>query len=400
MNWEDSRMIRTYWAEHDRTLLRLAVFIMAVAALVWLGYEFWRLWQPDLKGAVDLKSLHKFTVDWFAGKPIYRESTKSVYPPATYAILWPVLGWLSLPASKWIFAGTAILALMWCVRLVVRECETVGPLERAFAALIPCSMYATGAAIGNGQFTVHALTALMAGLLLMRRRPQGWYIHLLVPALVLIAFVKPTLAAPFFWILLFVPDSPRPALFAASGYVLLTLFAANFQGYGLATLLGKLLTRSSYVGRTGAQTGNVANLHILLIRLGLPEWSLPVSLLLLIALGFWTYYHRRVELWLLMGVTAYVARIYTYHRWYDDLLILLPMVAFFLIARKRPAASNEDVVAGILLAATILASLAPGGLFLFPEPWNSWYVAGQVLLWTAGLVFLVRRAWIEKKRTD
>jgi hypothetical protein len=240
----------------------------------------------------------------------------------------------------------------------------------------------------------------MAGLLLTRRRPRKWYLHLLVTALVLIAFVKPTLAAPFFWILLFVPDSPRPALFAASGYVLLTLFAAGFQGYGLATLLREFLTRSSYVGSSGIQTGNVANLHILLIRLGLPEWNLPVSLLLLIALGFWTYYHRRVEFWLLMGVTAYVARIYTYHRWYDDLLILLPMVALFLIAKKRPAASNADVVAAILLAATILASLAPGGLFLFPEPWNSWYVVGQVLVWTAGLVFLVRCAWIEKRRTD
>ena len=393
-------MIREFWTKHDRALLRFAVTIMTVAALVWLGYEFWRLWQPGLKGGVDLKLLHRFTRDWFAGAPVYSEEIHAVYPPATYAIMWPLLGWLPLPAALWFFAALSVLTLAWCIRLVVRECCAEGVLEISLAALIPASMYATGAAIGNGQFTVPVITLLMAGLLLMRPKPQQRPAWVLAVVLILIALVKPTVAGPFFWILLFVPASPRPAVLVASGYVALTLFAAAFQELSFTGLLREMMIRGTLAGTGGGQTGNVANLHIGLNELGLPGWILPVSLVTLLFLGFWVYSHRRVELWLLLGVTAYFTRVWTYHRWYDDLLILLPMVAFFRIAKARHVASNADVMAGILLAATMLFSLAPGGLFLFPAPWNSWYVATQFVVWLAGLAFLLRMAWIEKRRPD
>ena len=55
------------------------------------------------------------------------------------------------------------------------------------------------------------------------------------------------------------------------------------------------------------------------------------------------------------------------------------------------------VLAGALLGATILAMLAPGGLFLFPPPWNMHYVAAQVVIWLAGLIFLAEQARFEKQ---
>ena len=54
------------------------------------------------------------------------------------------------------------------------------------------------------------------------------------------------------------------------------------------------------------------------------------------------------------------------------------MIALFRLAKQRPTTAGADVVAGILLAITMLVMLAPGGLFLFPPPWNMRYVAGQV----------------------
>ncbi len=389
--------IREFWDQHDKALLRAAILTMLAASLVWLGYEFWRLWQPALKGGVDLRLLHGFTHDWFAGRPIYRESHSAVYPPATYAMLWPMLGWMTLSAAKYLYAVSALFVLAWCMGLAIRECRAEGFLQRAFAALIPASMYAAGAAIGNGQFTIHVIAMLAAGLLLAGRERRGLRFGLVAPALVLAAFIKPNIAGFFFWILLFVPRSPLPALFVAAGYASLTVFAAAFQRSDFLSLIRDLLVRGSFVGIRGSETGNVANLHIWLNRLGLTEWNLPVMVVALTALGFWVYRHRRIEPWILLGVTAYIARMATYHRWYDDMLIFLPMVALFRIARERSAESRTDIIAGILLAATILASLAPGGLFLFPAPWNSLYVTGQVAVWIAGLIFLLRRACIERK---
>jgi hypothetical protein len=73
------------------------------------------------------------------------------------------------------------------------------------------------------------------------------------------------------------------------------------------------------------------------------------------------------------------------------------MVALFRIAKQRPTPEGTDVIAGILLALTMIVMVAPGGLFLFPAPWNTHYVTGQIVIWIAGLIFLVHQAWQEKR---
>ena len=94
-----------------------------------------------------------------------------------------------------------------------------------------------------------------------------------------------------------------------------------------------------------------------------------------------------------MGVAAYVARLWTYHRWYDDMLILLPMVALFRVAKSRPTIGDADVTAGVLLGLTLLLMLAPGGLFVLPPPWNGVYLAAEVTVWLAAVVFLAGGPW-------
>jgi hypothetical protein len=74
---------------------------MAVVAAVWLSYQFWRLlwqtapsWRTTPTGAIDLKILHRLVQLWFVGQPVYPELPGALYPPASYAMLWPFLGWL------------------------------------------------------------------------------------------------------------------------------------------------------------------------------------------------------------------------------------------------------------------------------------------------------------------
>jgi len=234
------------WAVHRRSLLQLAIILMAAAALVWLSYEFWRLLrQPGRWGAIDLKILHQVVRGWFAGQPVYSELKSAIHPPATYALLWPFLGWLDITPARWLWAVTTAAALGWLVYLVVQESGADTPLERAFVALIPCSMYATGAAIGNGQIIVHLLPMLVVGLVLLDRRSHAQRADLLASALILATFVKPTISVPFFWLVLFVPDSLRPASLVALGYCVLTLFAVSFQNLTLTALFHDWRERSS-----------------------------------------------------------------------------------------------------------------------------------------------------------
>jgi len=134
---------------------------------------------------------------------------------------------------------------------------------------------------------------------------------------------------------------------------------------------------------TGLKATSVGygNLSLWLSRLGLEEWVLPASLAALVVLGVWICRHRRGDLWLRLGVTAIVARIWIYHWLYDDLLILLPMITLFRIAKQEPFRAGDDIVAGALLMLTIIAMMAPARLRFAPWPWQLIFTAGHVLVW-------------------
>src|SRR3990170_7368736 len=388
-------ILRILWHKHASMILSFAVALMSLLALMKLGEEFWRLtWDPGRLGAIDLKFRYTEVHLWFAGKPVYSELDKAVYPPASYVMLWPLLGWIEgLTLARWFWAATTLVALVWLVYLVVKESDAEMPLELVFVVLIPLSMNATGSTIGNGQLTVYIIPALLAGLLLLQKGKQNWSKDVLASAFILFALVKPSITVPFFWIVLFVSGRLRPALLITLGYIGLTLFAVSFQEPGLLSLLRGWLYRASEVTVEAAY----ANLHTWLAALGLAEWSLPASLFTLVALGFWIYLNRRVDIWLLLGVTAIVARFWTYHRWYDDLLILLPMIALFRIAKKGSSDNGSDIMAGILLAITLLSMLAPYRVQNLPSPWSLLFTGGHAIVWIVLLIFLLIRVWQEKK---
>jgi hypothetical protein len=371
---------------------------MGLTGFVWLGYQFWRLlsqsapvWPSSPVGAADLRLRYSEVHAWFTGNPVYGQLKAAIYPPASYVMLWPLLGWSGITSARWLWAATTVAALVWLVSLMVRESGADTPLERIYVALMPLSMYATGATIGNGQLIVHLLPMLVCGILLLSRSRGTWREDLWAAGLLLFAMVKPTVAAPFFWIALFVPGRVRPALLVALGYVALTLVAVSFQHPGMPALLHSWAMRALHVSAAMSQSWTRINLESWLTALGLEALILPLSLLVLAALGWWTYRYRRRDPWLLLGVTALVARLWTYHGWYDDLLILLPMITLFRIAKRGPCPDGGDIVAGTLLALTTVTVVAPGGLYLLPSPWKSVYVACQTIVWIAVLVFLVER---------
>jgi hypothetical protein len=377
-------MLQDRWTGRRAVLLRAAVMIMGVIAVLFLAYELWRLiGQQGESGAIDLKQFHAWVQRWFAG-----EATQSTYPPATFAILWPLLGWMPLPAARVLWAVSSLAALAWLSFLIVRESGANTRLEAWFVGLMPVSMYATGLTIGGGRLIVHQLPLLVAGLLLLLQGPARWRRDLLATVLISLALMKPSVAAPFFWLVLFIPGRIRPALLVACEYATLTLTAVAFQAAGLAPLLQDWAGRSVRVSAVASVELDNASLQSLLAAFGLQRWDALASLLVLAALGLWIYFHRRADLWLLLGVVALVARFWTYHAPYDDLLVLLPMVTLFRVAAQGLSESRRPTLAGVLLACTLLSTLAPGGRYLLPWPLNTVYITGQVCVWLAVLGFL------------
>lgn len=381
--------ILVWWGRSGSAVLRWAAVLMALAAAVWLSYETWRLlWQGPPLGAIDLRQRYTETRALFAGLAVYRLIGTASYPPASMTMLWPILGWPSFTVARWLWALLTLVALVCMARMVARGSGATTDAERRLVMLLPPAMYATGAATGNGQLTVLVVACLIASLPILLREDRAMPLAFAVLGFVG-ALVKPSLAAPFFWMVLFRRKKFFPAVAIVAIYIGLTGIAGLAQPVSSVQLCHQFLSRTEDASMTGAASYGHANLHSCLGAVGRPAWNAPVSLVLLGFLAVWSWRHRRADPWLLMSAAAFTARFWTYHGWYDDLLLLIPMIALFRLA-KQGQPDGQKVWAGSLLAAMVCSTMAPGGLYLLPAPWNRIYVAGQIVVWLAACAFLLR----------
>ena len=379
--------LHAFWVTHGRAILRVSIAVLALYACAKLGDEAFRLTvRTGYLGAIDLKLRYREVHEWFAGNAVYGRIPAAVYPPATYAVLWPFLGWMSLDAARWFWAATSGGALAWLAALLVRESGARDPLERWFVVLLPLSLNATGVCLGNGQLIIPLLPVLLTGLVLMCRPGGSWGRDAVAAGLMAIALAKPSIAAPFFWIALFAPGRLRPAALTLVFYGLLTVAAAHVQQPGLFDLIRQWLTfASGEVGEKG-----YADLAKWMSMLGLKSYALYGSLAVLAAAGIWTYRNRRADLWLQLAVAALVARLWTYHRQYDNMLLLPPMLVLFRVACSH-AEVERRAAAGLLLAILLVALMLPARMLEFwPQPWPLIFSLVHTVLFLATLVFLLR----------
>jgi hypothetical protein len=363
---------------------------MTVLAAEMLVGELWRLgFSATPAAAVDLKFRHEEVRRWFAGLPVYGELEDAIYPPASYTLLWPLLGWLPLRPARWLWALTSILALGGLTVLVILQSRSETVLEQVFAGLTVLSMNAVGVAIHNGQLLLHGLPALLTAILLLQKHTRPWWQEAMAVLLLLFSLVKLSGTAPFLWVVLVLPRRWRPLAVVAAGYLAATLLAAQYQAAGLEVLLRQWLARSTVVSiRDG-----YGHLGVLCATIGVQDWLLPCSLTALAGLGIWIYVHRRCDQWVLLGVTAIIARIWTYHRLYDDVLMLFPIVTLLRIAKGAQPRDSSDVGAGMLLALMLATTLTPTRLFhSWPHPWPLLFSATHVIVWLLVLAFLLGQA--------
>jgi hypothetical protein len=379
--------IRNWWWHHEDMILHVTIAVLTTFIVLKLGSEFYRLLFEDNRfGAIDLGYRYNEVNRWFAHLPVYSELEKASYPPMSYLIFWPALGWASFDVCRWLWAGASVLSLSWLAWITCSNSGASTRLQRIFAALLPLSINATGVAIGNGQLLPLLAPMLwMAIMLQVGKHELTWRSELMTVSLLLVCLVQPSTASPFFWIVLLASSRIRPALLVVLGYIALSLLAASFQPGDLQSLIYQ------WIGNLKAGTPNrgYADLHLALYYLGLSDWALPASGIVLAGLGIWTFVHRHLDPRLLLGVTAIVSRLWTYHGLYDDLLIVFPLVALFRIATDRQE-SKDDLKAAILLGSAVIIMLMPARMyFIWERPWPAIFVWSHTILWLTTLVFLL-----------
>lgn len=357
---------------------------------MFLGYEFWRLTLDQaVMGGVDLSNQVLAVDHWFSGAPVYGHVVGAIYPPATYPLLWPFAGWFPFGVARWLWALLSVAGLVYLVLAVLRETGLRGRRERAIVALAVLAMYPAGQTIGNGQVGIGVVALLLYAMLVLRGPRRGLGSDLVVGLCLLLTLVKPTVSIPFLLVAFLAGRGKRPVLIAVASYALLTLLAAAYQPAGLTALIHQWLNVSS---AQGASHGPIyyANVSAWLGAVGLKHLSFPASAAILAAFAYWTWRNRRVDLWLLLGVAGYVSRFWTYHQSYDDIVMLLPMVALIRVATWHGNDRGRRVAAALLLAATVAVMLVPSGLYFFPgSALKVSFTTLETVLWLAGLGFLL-----------
>jgi len=369
-------------------LLLLLTSILAVGAAQRLADGFLQLaWRPA--APVDLELRWHEVSRWAAGQPVYGAGPGG-YPLATYPLLWVAIGWLDFAAARALWAATSLLAIAWLAWLSAREAGARTGLALAAAALLPAAVYPTRAVLVNGQLTLHVLPPLIVAALLLHRRAPSWPRDLAAAGLLIVGLTKPTIAGPFLALLPPARGPWRPMALVGAGYGTLTLLAAAFQPEGVLVLLGRFLT-GAVPGATGAAASAHANLHTWLGAVGLGWASLPASLLALGALGVALWRWRAADVWVALGLAAVVARLWTYHYRYDDLLLLVPLIALarLAIGSRGTALDRPAAVLVALLGASLLL---PARLLVPPSAWIAPVETAQTVVWLATGIVLARRA--------
>jgi Glycosyltransferase family 87 len=354
---------RTAWRRCRRWLFIVAVVALALLAAERLTVGFHALLVAnDPHAAMDLLSRRAEVRAWFVGEPVYGHIESARYPPATYAMLWPLLAWTTPMAARYLWAIVVVASSAALIALLLRAAEARSVETRLLVVLTVASSQALSYSLAVGQLTVPTVALALAGVVLACRRPSNAVRQAGAALLLLAALVKPTLTAPLFWVALLAAANPAAGLAAGGGYALVTLVAARFQALPLPALIAAWLAAN----RTAGNSRGYGDLESWLRGSAVDSWIPAVSLLLLAALGGWMWRHRRRDPWWLMAVCAVVARVWTYHQLYDDILVLVPMAYLLRIVGDEKRSRRRRFAAGAALLFAWLPFLAPARFLLLP----------------------------------
>ncbi len=373
-------------SRHREKFLTGAICFLVALGAPRLVYQVWRLLFKDGgNGANDLLLLRQWIIDWFEGKPIY----SYILFPATFPTLWPITGWLSIEATRWLWLGLYAVALWVLVRILKSGAVIRDGKETMLLALFVLTIYPTGVTIGNGQMALLLLPAVVAGLIISRDGSLTPWRRAAAVALLIFSSSKLPVTAPFFLILMISLKDLKTMTAVGLSYIALTFFSLSFRKMSIPEFTSRWTNETPSVVTVGGH----GNIHHFLSPLGIDNFLLPSSALILAALAVWIYKFRKTDFWVQLGVAALTARFWTYHRLYDDLLIIIPMAAVLRLLRNGGLSENERAAGSVIFAVSVVSFLVPGFFLQFPDPWGALFQGVQTIVWLSLLAFLLYYAY-------
>ncbi len=272
------------------------------------------------------------------GPPAYQD-----YPPWAYftaiALMWPS-GWQA--ARAW-YAGVNVLAIAVMGTFAYRVGRCGG---KETACLFAAATLAMGSICGTlvvGQFGPIVAAALIAALWL----DEGGH-PVLAGIAVGVGLFKPTLSVPF--LIPFLVKRRWTVLAAAGIYIALgSCFVWWRSGVNPLVMLHNMQEAPI---RDWKFTGS----HDLLSLMGLMGWDKRIAInmtavtVMALAFGLLVYW-RNASMLYLFAIAAMAARLWTYHRYYDDTILV------FLLAAVGEAAIRGRSRVGTVTFAVLGASL-------------------------------------------
>ena len=346
-----------------RLALAAAMAVVGFYVLRELPAEFTRLIaDPDAYAGIDLQLRLREVSGWWSGENVYKTRAHAVYPPSAYLLLRPLFVSLEWPVVRQVWGAWSALLLVVAAWGCVRGAGMTSWLGRIFAALLPLALAGTAHGIGNGQVSLLCTVAAVGSVLLVAREDAGWGTDLLAAGLFMLALIKPTMTAPFFWLICFLPGRWRPALLVLAGFGALTWASTLLvPEEGLLLLVARFVDRAVEGARYGATDGGTVNVQTVL---GFAQMSMhsPVAALALVGgAGAWAAGRPTRDPWILMGVMGIAARIAFYHRSYDDLTVVPALIALARIATRSDDRRLAGLAGGLLVVTWLIMSVVPLG---------------------------------------
>ncbi|MFT5393804.1 MAG: hypothetical protein ACI8PT_004008 [Gammaproteobacteria bacterium] len=291
------------------------------------------------------------------------------HPPWSFVTSW-VFFWPDWPAARFYYAGLCALAITFVAWWVYGVISPYGN----FSAWLTM---ATVLAIGGGSLTLQVgqygwlVLALLCAVLWLDGKGRA------VQAGIALAFAvsKPTMGAPF---LLSAFVMYRWATLMVGGSIL--LIASLLCWYWISTNPIDLLRQALVIGGVIGKDGSVG-LTTLIIDLGVDQqYATLLGMATMLGVGIiGLFYSRRGSLLISFAIAGVIARTWTYHKSYDDLLIV-----FLLVATAKLAASTQSRLNWCVFSALALTLVLPSRFAAMVE-----VQVVQLTVWLAAAIFLI-----------